>query len=77
MHLACSGQLCGTYNSITSTQSIAVFDNSQFPMVATSCEDAFMQTIYPPQSSALIDIQLPGMSPQQTNQVYFEFVLHY
>jgi hypothetical protein len=53
---ACNGQLCGVYDTSALSQSIVVFNNSHFPLIASTCEDAFIKTSYPPESSQLIDL---------------------
>ena len=66
---ACKGQLCGIFDSTTSSQGIAVFNNSHFPMNYISCEDAFTMTNNPPNSSQLITILNPNDAIDQQFQV--------
>ena len=66
----CSGQYCGIDNAASSLQGVAVFDNARFPCIYSSCEEAFMKTTCPPNSSQIVDLIFPDFSqPLQVKKI--------
>ena len=65
----CSGQYCGVDSSANSLQGVAVFNNSRFKFVYSSCEEAFLMTTFPPNSSQIIDLKASDVTKSQSLQV--------
>jgi hypothetical protein len=58
-NFSCSGQICGVSDTTNSLQGIAIFNNSFFSLEASSCENVFMTTAFPPTSN-LTELTTPN-----------------
>jgi len=58
----CSGQYCGIDNAASSLQGVALYDKARFPFAYSSCEEAFMKTAFPPNSSQIVELMIPDFS---------------